>query len=163
MTLKSQRLAGDVAIVTGAASGIDRGIALELALNGASVACVDINDKSNEETIREITKQGGDAFPVHMDVGDSASVKQGMKYAYDKMGKVTILVNGAGLNRFSPIETCSDAEWQEVLRVELDRLLLLFERDLPLYEGQRRRKNRAALILVGKKREQSRWPTLHGC
>jgi len=119
MTLKSQRLAGDVAIVTGAASGIDRGIALELALNGASVACVDINDKSNEETIREITKQGGEAFPVHMDVGDSASVKQGMKYAYDKMGKVTILVNGAGLNRFSPIETCSDAEWQEVLRVDL--------------------------------------------
>jgi 2-hydroxycyclohexanecarboxyl-CoA dehydrogenase len=120
MALKSQRLAGDVAIVTGAASGIDRGIALELALNGACVACADINKAANEETVREIKKQGGDAFPVHIDVSNSGSVKEGMKYVYDKMGKVTILVNGAALNRFSPIETCSDEEWLEVLGVDLN-------------------------------------------
>jgi NAD(P)-dependent dehydrogenase (short-subunit alcohol dehydrogenase family) len=152
MALKSQRLAGDVAIITGAASGIDRGIALELAMNGASVACVDINDQSNEETVREITKQGGAAFPVHMDVGDSASVKQGMKYAYDKMGKVTILVNGAGLNRFSPIETCSDAEWQEVLRVDLTGYFYCLREIYPYMKasgGGRIVQQKAGVVTVG--------------
>ena len=119
MSLKSQRLEGDVAVVTGAASGIDRGVALELALNGAVVACVDINDAANEDSVQEITRQGGKGFPVHMDISDSLSVRNGMKYVYDKTHKITILVNGAGVNRFSPIESCSDAEWQQVLNVDL--------------------------------------------
>jgi NAD(P)-dependent dehydrogenase (short-subunit alcohol dehydrogenase family) len=119
MSLKSQRLAGDVAVVTGAASGLDRGIALELAMNGSVVACADINDPGNQETVAQIKAQGGKAFPVHMDISDSASVKEGMKYVYDTAGKITILVNGAVLIKFSPIETCSDEEWEEVMKIDL--------------------------------------------
>lgn len=119
MALESQRLAGDVAVVTGAASGLDRGIATKLALNGAVVACADINDQGNQETVDMIKKAGGEAFPVHVDIADSASVKQAMKYIYDKMGKITILVNGAAYIKFSPIETCTDEEWEKVLKVDL--------------------------------------------
>lgn len=119
MSLKSQRLTGDVAIVTGAASGLDRGIALELAMNGAVVACADINDAGCEETVTQIKAQGGEAFAVHMDIADSASVKSGMQHVYDTAGKITILVNGAVLIKFSPIETCSDAEWEQVMKVDL--------------------------------------------
>ncbi len=119
MALESQRLAGDVAIVTGAASGIDRGIALKLALNGAVAVCVDINDVENERTVDIIKDKGGEAFAVHMDISNSREVKEKMKYIYEKAGKITILVNGAVLIKFSPIETCSDEEWDNVLRVGL--------------------------------------------
>ncbi|MBF0529770.1 MAG: SDR family oxidoreductase, partial [Deltaproteobacteria bacterium] len=119
MSLKSQRLAGDVAIVTGAASGLDRGIAMELAMNGAIVACADINDAGNAETAAQIKAQGGQAFTVHMNIGDSEFVKKGMKYVYDTAGKITILISGAALIKFSPIETCSDEEWEQVMKVDL--------------------------------------------
>ncbi|MGA2935942.1 MAG: SDR family oxidoreductase [Syntrophobacteraceae bacterium] len=119
MSFKSQRLAGDAAIVTGAASGLDRGIALELALNGAVVACADIDDAGTQETVSQIKAQGGEAFAVHMNVVDSKSVRDGMKHVSDKIGKIAILINGAALIKFSPIESCTDEEWEEVLKVDL--------------------------------------------
>lgn len=119
MAIESQRLAGDVAVVTGAASGLDRGIALKLARNGAIVACADVNDVENQKTVDMICAEGLEAFPVHMDVGNSKSVKEGMKFVYEKTGKITILVNGAALIKFNPIETCSDEEWAQVLNVDL--------------------------------------------
>ncbi|MFV0286884.1 MAG: SDR family NAD(P)-dependent oxidoreductase [Demequina sp.] len=119
MAMESQRLAGDVAVVTGAASGLSRGIALKLARNGATVACADINDKETARTVDLIEADGGDAFAVRMDVGDSAAVKRAFKEVVDKTGKITILINGAALIKFSPIETCSDEEWEQVVRVDL--------------------------------------------
>lgn len=119
MALESRRLEGDVAVVTGAASGINRFIAVKLALNGATVACADIDDSGNQETVGMIKAAGGEAFTVHMDVSDSSSVKKGMKYVYDKKGKITILVNGAAIIKFSPIESCSDEEWERVIKVDL--------------------------------------------
>lgn len=119
MALESQRLAGDVAIVTGAASGLNRGIALKLARNGATAVCADINDSEAEKTVELIRSEGGDAFAVHIDIGDSADVKRAFKEIYDRTGKITILINGAALIKFSPIETCSDEEWDQVLRVDL--------------------------------------------
>ena len=117
MALESQRLAGDVAVVTGAASGIDRGVALKLARNGAVVACVDINDKENQKTVDMIKAEGGEAFAVHMDITDSKMVRKQMQYIYDTAGKITILINGAVLIKFSPMETCSDEEWAQVMEV----------------------------------------------
>ena len=118
--LKSKRLDGDVAVITGAASGLDRGIALELALNGAIVACADINDEENAKTVELIKEAGGNAFAVHMDCGDSSSVKAGMKEVADKCGgKIDILVNGAAISRFSQLPECTDEEWDLMIRVNL--------------------------------------------
>ena len=119
MALESRRLSGDVAIVSGAASGLDRGIAMKLALNGAVVACADINDQGIQETVDMIKEAGGEAFAVHIDISDSASVKEAMKQVYEKTGKITILINGAAYIKFSPIEACSDEAWEKVIKVDL--------------------------------------------
>ncbi|MFZ5974660.1 MAG: SDR family NAD(P)-dependent oxidoreductase [Bacillota bacterium] len=117
--MSRKRLEGDAAVVTGAASGLDRGIALELARHGATVACCDVDTDGNEETVRMIRNAGGEAFSVYMDVTDSKSVKDAMRQAYDRMGKITILINGAGIVRFSPIESCSDEEWDIVMQTNI--------------------------------------------
>ncbi|NLN07178.1 MAG: SDR family oxidoreductase, partial [Firmicutes bacterium] len=119
MTIESQRLAGQVAVVTGTASGLGRAVALKLARNGAAVACADINDAENQRTVEMIVAAGGEAFPFHVDVSNSRSVKDMMKFIYRKMGKITILVNCAAIVKFSPIEECSDEEWEQVLKVDL--------------------------------------------
>ena len=114
-----ERLKGDVAVVTGAASGLDRGIAVELARNGATVACCDINAAGNEETVQMIGEAGGEAFPVYLNVTDPRSVKEAMRQVYDTAGKITILINGAAIVKFSPIETCSDEEWDIVMKTNI--------------------------------------------
>lgn len=119
MAMESQRLTGDVAVVTGAASGLNRGIALKLARNGAKVACADINDSEAEKTVQLIRNEGGDAFAVHINIADSADVKRAFKEVNDRTHKITILINGAALIKFSPIETCTDEEWNQVLGVDL--------------------------------------------
>lgn len=115
----ADRLAGDVAVVTGAASGIDREIALTLARHGATVACADVDDTGLAQTVGLIEAEGGKGFAVHMDVGDPVQVREQMRSIFENTGKISILVNGAALIRFSPIETCSDEEWDLVLRVGL--------------------------------------------
>ena len=115
--MKSKRLEGDVAIVTGAASGLDRGVALELAMNGAVVACADLNDEENGKTVQIIKEAGGEAFAVHMDIGSTESVKKAFKEVHDKTGKITILVNGAAVSRFSQMPECTDEEWEFVMNI----------------------------------------------
>jgi len=117
--MKSDRLKGDIAVVTGAASGIDRAIALELSLHGAVVACADVNDAENERTVKEIEAAGGQAFAVHMDISDRESVVQGFREVADRTGKITILINGAAISRFSQLPECSDEEWDLVMNINL--------------------------------------------
>lgn len=119
MTLESERLLGDVAIVTGAASGICRAIATKLALNGAVVACADIDDEGLDETVTRIEKQGGESFAVHMDISDSDQVAQGMADVFDREGKITILVNGAAIIAYDHLLEAEDDVWDRVLRVNL--------------------------------------------
>lgn len=115
--MKSNRLAGQVAIVTGAASGLDRGVALEMAVNGAVIACADVNDMENEKTVQLIKEAGGEAFAVHMDIGNTESVKEAFRKVYDKTGKITILINGAAVSRFTQMPECTDEEWEFVMNI----------------------------------------------
>ncbi|PNH78928.1 SDR family NAD(P)-dependent oxidoreductase [Arthrobacter sp. AFG20] len=117
--MKSERLKGDVAVVTGAASGIDRAVALELARHGAVVACADLNAEGNALTVKEIVEAGGEAFPVHIDISDSASVKQAFADVYEKTGKISILINGAAIARFTQLPECTDEEWDLVMNINL--------------------------------------------
>ncbi len=119
MTVESQRLAGDVAIVTGGASGIGRGTCLKLARNGAIVYVVDVNDAMAAETVALVRAEGFEAHAVHMDVTDTDSVKRGFKAIHDQAGRITILVLGAVATGFTPIESCSDEEWERVIAVNL--------------------------------------------
>src|SRR5215813_2972268 len=96
------RVAGKVAIVTGAASGLGRGIALALAGEGARVAVVDLNDTGAKETAEAIAKAGGEAGAWRADISDKARVDQVVAEVASRWGGVHILVNNAGLDKVGP-------------------------------------------------------------
>ena len=113
-------LTGKVALVTGAARGIGRAIALKLAAEGATVI---VNysgsvDKANE-VVQLITEAGGCAEAVQCDVSDFAAVGEMSKALLKKYGKVDILVNNAGITKDGLIMAMSEADYDSVLDINL--------------------------------------------
>lgn len=88
-------LNGKVAVVTGAATGIGRGICLALARQGAKVAALDIDGANNAETARLVADAGGACLPVTCDVGDRHQVRLAMALVLRAFGRVDLLVNNA--------------------------------------------------------------------
>ena len=113
------RLPDKVAIVTGGASGLGRGIALALAREGARVAVVDLNEAGARDTVEAIAKDGGQAAVWRADISDKARIDQVVAEIISRWGTVDILVNNAGLDRVGPFVSSSEAEWDLILRVNL--------------------------------------------
>jgi 2-hydroxycyclohexanecarboxyl-CoA dehydrogenase len=113
------RLPDKVAIVTGGASGLGRGIALALAREGARVAVVDLNEAGARDTVEAIAKNGGQAAAWRADISDKARIDQVVAEIISRWGTVDILVNNAGLDRVGPFVNSSEAEWDLILRVNL--------------------------------------------
>jgi len=88
---------GRVALVTGAASGIGRGIALRLAAEGAMVSLVDINLEGAKAVAKEVEDSDGKALVIQCDVGKEEQVGRAVKETERKLGNVGILVNCAGI------------------------------------------------------------------
>ena len=109
-----------VAIITGGAKGIGRGIALRFAQEGCSVAIADINIKDAEDTLSEISKSGGDGLAIQCDVTDIKQVRDTVDKVFGKFSKIDILVNNAGaLPPAPPIEDLSEEDWDKVLALNL--------------------------------------------
>jgi 3-oxoacyl-[acyl-carrier protein] reductase len=106
-------ITGKVAIVTGAASGIGRAIALDLAGLGAGVVAADKAIGGAEEVAKEIESGGGRAIATKTDVTDRKEVEQMVQQTIEKFGRIDILVNNAGI-----VARCSVMDMQEE---ELDR------------------------------------------
>jgi len=113
------RLPDKVAIVTGGASGLGRGIALALAREGARVAVVDLNEAGARDTVEAIAKDGGQAAAWRADISDKARIDTVVAEIIARWGTVDILVNNAGLDRVGPFVNSSEAEWDLILRVNL--------------------------------------------
>jgi NAD(P)-dependent dehydrogenase (short-subunit alcohol dehydrogenase family) len=113
------RLAGEVAIVTGGAQGIGRAIAQRLSDDGAAVAIFDINRETGETAAAELNADGGRAVFVACDVTNRLQVRQALKSAADALGRITILINNAGIGRRAPFLELSDEAWTEVIGVNL--------------------------------------------
>ena len=112
-------LSGKVAVVTGAASGIGRALALGLAAAGSRLALADLNAQGMEETAREGRALGVKVLPFQMDVTQEAQVEQTMGAAREAFGRIDILVNAAGMNLRGPALEMSLADFQRVLEVDL--------------------------------------------
>ena len=112
------RLTGNVAIVTGSAAGIGRGIALHLAEEGADVVVADIDEKGARGTAAKIEALGRRALAVVADVSRLADVAAMVAKARE-LGHVSILVNNAGIERMSALFDVSEDEWDSVLSVNL--------------------------------------------
>src|SRR5687767_11140011 len=97
------RLADKTVIVTGAAHGIGRAYSERLAADGANVALLDIDGKRNDEVCAGIRASGGKAIAVTTDVRDLAQFQRAVERAAEAFGKVTGLVNNAGMLNVIPI------------------------------------------------------------
>ena len=109
-----------VAVVTGAAQGIGRAIAMLLAHHGADVVVADINLEKAEATAREIAAGSSRrALAVRVDVSNSESAKELIERTIAEFGRIDILVNNAGTTRDNLIMRMSEAEWDLVLNINL--------------------------------------------
>jgi len=113
------RLNGKVAIVTGAARGIGRAIALRFGQEGASVAVVDLREDEGHETVRLIEAAGSQAMFVRTDVSDQDQVQAMVDMVVKQWGTIHILVNNAGICPFEGFLEMSQALWDQVLDVNL--------------------------------------------
>lgn len=113
------RLKDRVAIVTGAASGIGRAIARALAVEGARVAILDVNEAGAGETVEAIQKAGGEAFAVRTDVTARAQVETSVAEVLKRWGGVHVLVNNAGWDRPVPFLDTDEAFWDKILALNL--------------------------------------------
>lgn len=113
-----------VAIITGAASGIGREIALEYARAGARVVIADLKLEAANATADEIVKAGGIAMGVAMNVIDEAEVDAGVAATVAAWGGVDILISNAGIQIISPIVDLALADWQRMLAIHLDGAFL---------------------------------------
>lgn len=120
-------LTGQTAIVTGASQGLGKAMAIELARNGAKVACIARNADKLAATVAEIAAIGGTAEAFSCDVKSRESVDQVVDAVAEKWGRLDILVNNAGVTRDTLLPRMSDEEWDDVIITNL-RGAFLFAR-----------------------------------
>lgn len=116
-----RRFEGRVAVVTGAAQGLGKAVAIRLGAEGAIVVAVDINAAGAVATAKAI---GGSSFALTCDIGDEASVAKLFETVAAK-AKLDVLVNVAAIVPFVKWDELNFAEWRRVMRVNLDGLYLM--------------------------------------
>ena len=114
-----KRLPDRVAIITGGARGIGKGIALRYALEGANIVIADLKEKEAAGTIKEIKKKGGKAIFIKTDITDNNSIENMVKGTLASFGKIDILVNNAGISLMRKITEASIEDWDKLNSVNL--------------------------------------------
>ena len=122
-------LSGKTALVTGAAKGIGRGIALELAREGCNIAVNDYLDASGAEAVAtEISALGRETIVTIANVGDSAEVDRMFAAILGKFPRIDILVNNAGVQTWSPLTDLAEQDWDRVIATNLKGCFLCTQR-----------------------------------
>jgi 3-oxoacyl-[acyl-carrier protein] reductase len=112
-------LTGKVALVTGAAQGIGKAVALLLARNGADLVVSDINLEKAQETAKEIQAIGRKALAVKVDVANLRDVERMVQAVLEQLHQIDILVNNAGITRDKLILRMTEEDWDAVIDVNL--------------------------------------------
>ncbi|MCA9017661.1 MAG: SDR family oxidoreductase, partial [Planctomycetaceae bacterium] len=114
-----RNLCGKKALVTGAASGIGREIALQLAAEGVDLFLLDIKEAELADTAETATLLGSQVFCLHCDLSDSSQVTSAVQTVLEKWDDLDILVNNAGVAFYGPTHTMTAAQWDWLLAINL--------------------------------------------
>ena len=125
------KLDGKIAVITGAASGIGRGVANLFASEGASVGIFDLDKSGAEKVAKEISVHGGKTAVAIGDVSSEADVKAGLAAIVSKLGEVDIMVNNAGIDTTCELESMSTEMWDRMIGVHLRGTFLATREVLP--------------------------------
>lgn len=129
---------GKVCVVTGAAGGIGRDIALSFAMAGAKVGVFDYNAEGCRETAAQIAESGGTAIAVACDVSSESSIAAGAKRVYEELGECDIVVNNAGIIGYGRLESVTRQDWERMMSVNLTGYLLVSQAFVPAMLERRR-------------------------
>lgn len=128
------RLQGKVAVVTGAASGMGKAIAILYAKEGAKVVVSDIHEEAAAVTVEEIKAANGEAFAVKANVAEAADIEQLIDAAVNAYGTLDILVNNAGImDNFEPAGDIKDEDWERIFAVNTTSVMRATRKALPVF------------------------------
>ncbi len=128
------KLEGKVAIVTGAASGMGRAIAIKFAAEGAKVVVSDINYKDAQKVAVEITVAGGAAMAIETNVTREDDIQTMIDITVKKYGTLDILVNNAGImDNFVPVGDLTDELWDKVMAINATGPMRAIRKAIPIF------------------------------
>jgi 2-hydroxycyclohexanecarboxyl-CoA dehydrogenase len=120
-----------VALVTGSAQGIGKGIATTLGSQGFGVVVADLNQEAAEQTAKEITAADGTAFAVRIDVTSTESVEAVVAAVEKELGPIEVVVNNAGWDDFMPFVKTDEAFWDKILDINFKGALRVIKTVVP--------------------------------
>lgn len=128
-------LSGTVAVVTGAASGIGRGIATTFAERGARVCLADVNLPGAQDHAAALAEHGHEAVAVEMNVAKADSVDEAFAAVEARWGRIDALVNCAGIDRPARLDDLDEAHYDAVVDIDLKGVYLVSRRAAPLFRA----------------------------
>ncbi|KQL42014.1 hypothetical protein AN960_01795 [Bacillus sp. FJAT-25509] len=114
-----EKFKGKSIIITGGANGIGEGIAIAFGKLGAIVFIADINEQKGNRVVKQIEENGGRAIFYKTDVSKEEDIINLIRTVFDKIGRLDILINNAGISAFKPFLSLSTDEWDQVINTNL--------------------------------------------
>jgi 3-oxoacyl-[acyl-carrier protein] reductase len=131
------RLEGKNVLITGAAQGIGKSIAVEMAKEGANIGVADININTAESAAQEINSFGVKSSAIQLNVSDQSSVTDAVQAFTKELGSLDVLVNNAGITRDTLLMRMKEEDWDAVLNINLKGTFLCTKEAVKIMAKQR--------------------------
>jgi len=134
--MREDRFTGKVAVITGSAQGIGFQLALDMAKEGAKVVISDVDDKALKEAAETLSSHSFDYLAINCDVSNRSQVDDMVKKAYEKFGRIDILINNAGILKTFPIEETTDELIDATIGINVKGVLYAIRAVTPIMKKQ---------------------------
>jgi NAD(P)-dependent dehydrogenase (short-subunit alcohol dehydrogenase family) len=149
-----KRFTEQVAVITGAASGIGQACAIRFAREEANVACLDVIEEANQGAATECRELGVDAIALHCNVSDPDSVRAAFQRTMDRWGRLDVLVAAAGIYSGAPLSDVPLGQWQRLIDINLTGVFLCNQAVAPIMMKQ----GGGSIINISSMAGKTSWP-----